>query len=85
MEFVKCFQKQNDRSYRCTTPVRKLDDNDVEHEQECGYTISMSKDSCFNLNRSWQPHAHVSGPTTAIAAPRQRRSEVFFFCTILLL
>ncbi len=35
MEFVKYFQKQTDRSYRCTIPVKKLDDNDVEHEQEC--------------------------------------------------
>ncbi len=39
MEFVKYFQKKTDRSYRCTIPVKKLDDNDVEHEQECGDTI----------------------------------------------
>ncbi len=51
MEFVKYFQKQTDRSYRCTIPVKKLDDNDVEHEQECGDTISVSKDSYFNLKR----------------------------------
>ncbi len=49
MEFVKYFQKQTDRSYRCTIPVKKLDDNDVEHEQECGDTIAVSKDSYFNL------------------------------------
>ncbi len=35
MEFVKYFQKQTDRSYRCTIPVKKIDDN-VEHDQECG-------------------------------------------------
>ncbi len=46
MEFVKYFQKQTDRSYRCT-----IDDNDVEHEQECGDTIAVSKDSYFNLKR----------------------------------
>ncbi len=40
MEFVKYFQKQTDRSYRCTIPVKKLDD-----------TISVSKDSYFNLKR----------------------------------
>ncbi len=52
MEFVKYFQKQSDRSYRCTIPVKKLDDNDVEHEQECGDTISVSKDLYFiNLKR----------------------------------
>ncbi len=51
MEFVKYYQKQTDRSYRCTIPVKKLDDNDVEHEQECGDTISVSKDSYFNLKR----------------------------------
>ncbi len=51
MEFVKYFQKQTDRSYRCTIPVKKLDDNDIEHEQECGDTISVSKDSYFNLKR----------------------------------
>ncbi len=27
MEFVKYFQKQTDRSHRCTIPVKKLDDN----------------------------------------------------------
>ncbi len=48
---MKYFQKQTDRSYRCTIPIRKLDDNDVEHEQECGDTISVSKDSYFNLKR----------------------------------
>ncbi len=38
--------------YRCTIPVKKLDDNDVEHEQECGDTIAVSKDSYFiNLKR----------------------------------
>ncbi len=36
MEFVKYFQKQTDRSYRCTIPVKKIDDNNVEHDQECG-------------------------------------------------
>ncbi len=52
MEFGKYFQKQTDRSYRCTIPVKKLDDNDVEHEQECGDTIAVSKDSYFiNLKR----------------------------------
>ncbi len=51
MEFVKYFQKQTDRPYRCTIPVKKIDDNDVEHEQECGDTISVSKDSYFNLKR----------------------------------
>ncbi len=51
MEFVKYFQKQTDRSYRCTIPVKKIDDNDVEHDQECGDTISVSKDSYFNLKR----------------------------------
>ncbi len=50
MEFVKYFQKQTDRSYRCTIPVKKLD-NDVEHDQECGDMISVSKDSYFNLKR----------------------------------
>ncbi len=30
---------------------QKIDDNDVEHEQECGDTISVSKDSYFNLKR----------------------------------
>ncbi len=30
---------------------QKLDDNDVEHDQECGDTISVSKDSYFNLKR----------------------------------
>ncbi len=30
---------------------KKIDDNDVEHEQECGDTISVSKDSYFNLKR----------------------------------
>ncbi len=49
---MKYFQKQTDRSYRCTIPVKKLDDNDVEHEQECGDTIAVSKDSYFiNLKR----------------------------------
>ncbi len=44
---MKYFQKQTDRSYRCTIPVKKLDANDVEHEQEC-----VSKDSYFiNLKR----------------------------------
>ncbi len=33
------------------TKKNKLDDNDVEHEQECGDTISVSKDSYFNLKR----------------------------------
>ncbi len=51
MEFVKYFQKHTDRSYRCTIPVKKIDDNDVEHDQECGDTISVSKDSYFNLKR----------------------------------
>ncbi len=51
MEFVKYFQKQTDRSYRCTIPVKNIDDNDVEHDQECGDTISVSKDSYFNLKR----------------------------------
>ncbi len=51
MEFVKYFQKQTNRSHRCTIPVKKIDDNDVEHEQECGDTISVSKDSYFNLKR----------------------------------
>ncbi len=50
MEFVKYFQKQTDRPYRCTIPVKKID-KDVEHEQECGDTISVSKDSYFNLKR----------------------------------
>ncbi len=50
MEFMKYFQKQTDRPYRCTIPVKKIDDN-VEHEQECGDTISVSKDSYFNLKR----------------------------------
>ncbi len=48
---MKYFQKQTDRSYRCTIPVKKIDDNDVEHDQECGDTISVSKDSYFNLKR----------------------------------
>ncbi len=48
---MKYFQKQTDRSHRCTIPDKKLDDNDVEHEQECGDTISVSKDSYFNLKR----------------------------------
>ncbi len=30
---------------------KKLDDNDIEHDQECGDTISVSKDSYFNLKR----------------------------------
>ncbi len=51
MEFVKYFQKQTDRSYRCTIPVIKIDDNNVEHDQECGDMISVSKDSYFNLKR----------------------------------
>ncbi len=51
IEFVKYFQKQTDRSYRCTIPVKKIDDNDVEHDQECGDTISVSKVSYFNLKR----------------------------------
>ncbi len=46
---MKYLEKQTDRSYRCTIPVKKLDDNDVEHEQEHGDTISVSKDSYFNL------------------------------------
>ncbi len=45
------FPKQTDRSYRCTIPVKQIDDNDVEHDQECGDTISVSKDSYFNLKR----------------------------------
>ncbi len=49
MEFVKYFQKQTDRSYRCTIPVKKIDDNNVEHDQECGDTISVSKDSYLNF------------------------------------
>ncbi len=49
MEFVKYFQKQTDKSYRCTIPVKKIDDNNVEHDQECGDTISVSKDSYFNF------------------------------------
>ncbi len=65
MEFVKYFQKQTDRSYRCTIPVKKIDDNDVEHEQECGDTISVSKDSYFNLKRhhaeTWQCAARTWG------------------------
>ncbi len=48
---MEIFPKQTDRSYRCTIPVKKLDDNDIEHEQECGDTISVSKDSYFNLKR----------------------------------
>ncbi len=51
MEFVKYVQKQTDRSYRCTIPVKKIDDNNVEHDQECGDTISVSKNSYFNLKR----------------------------------
>ncbi len=51
MEFVKYFQKQTDSSYRCTIPVKQIDDNDVEHEQECGDMSSVSKDSYFNLKR----------------------------------
>lgn len=51
MEFVRYFQKQNDRSYRYTIPVKKINDNDVEHEHECGDTISVSKDPCFNQKR----------------------------------
>ncbi len=43
------FQKQTDMSYKCKIPVKKIDDNDVEHDQECGDTISVSKDSYFNL------------------------------------
>ncbi len=27
------------------------DDNNVEHDQECGDTISVSKDSYFNIKR----------------------------------
>ncbi len=50
-EIWKYFQKQTDRSYRCTIPVKKLDDNDVEHDQECGDRISVSKDSYFNIKR----------------------------------
>ncbi len=66
MEFVKYFQKQTDRSYRCTIPVKKLDDNDVEHEQVCGDTISVSKDSYFiNLKthhaETWQCAARTWG------------------------
>ncbi len=30
---------------------KKLDDNNVEHDQECGDTILVSKDSYFNLKR----------------------------------
>ncbi len=30
---------------------KKIDDSDVEHDQECGDTISVSKDSYFNLKR----------------------------------
>ncbi len=48
---MKYFQKQTDRSYRCTIPVKKIDDNDVEHDQECGDMISVSKDLYFNLKR----------------------------------
>ncbi len=31
---------------------QKIDDNNVEHDQECGDTISVSKDSYFNLDTS---------------------------------
>ncbi len=58
---MKYFQKQTDRSYRCTIPVKKLD-NDVEHQQECGDTISVSKDSYFiNLKRHMRKHDSVLG------------------------
>lgn len=29
----------------------KKQENDVEHEQECGDTVAVSKDSYFNLKR----------------------------------
>ncbi len=51
MEFVKYFQKQNRQVIQVHNSCQKLDDNDVEHEQECGDTISVSKDSYFNLKR----------------------------------
>ncbi len=66
---MKYFQKQTDRSYRCTIPVKKLDDNDVEHDQECGDTISVSKDSYFNLKR------HIIGNMTVCCANMGRPEQ----------
>ncbi len=56
MEFVKYFQKQP-TGHTGAQFLSKIDDNDVEHEQECGDTISVSirittsPDSYFNLKR----------------------------------
>jgi len=38
---------------------KKIDDNNVEHDQECGDTISVSKDSYFNLKRHMRKHDSV--------------------------
>ncbi len=52
MEFVKYFQKQTDRLYRCTIPVKKIDDNDVEHEQGCvRQVLGMQRN--FKCERAW--------------------------------
>ncbi len=48
---MKYFQKQTDRFIQVHNSCQKIDDNDVEHDQECGDTISVSKDSYFNLKR----------------------------------
>lgn len=54
MVFVKYFEKQADRSYGCKIPVKKQE-NAVKHEQECGDTVAVHKDSYFNLKRHIMP------------------------------
>lgn len=52
MEFLKYFEceKQGDRSYKCKIQVKTLEE-EVEHEEECGDIVVVSKDSYYNLRR----------------------------------
>ncbi len=43
------FPKANRQVIQVHNSCQKMDDNDVEHDQECGDTIAVSKDSYFNL------------------------------------
>ncbi len=45
------FPKANRQVIQVHNSCQKIDDNDVEHDQECGDTISVSKDLYFNLKR----------------------------------
>ncbi|KAG5269702.1 hypothetical protein AALO_G00205090, partial [Alosa alosa] len=69
MEFVKYFRKETDKAYKCTIPTKKIDTNNVEQEQPCGDTVSVSKNSYWNLRR------HISRKHESVLREQTQNKE----------